>query len=313
MNKNILTVIVPNYNNALYLKECLQSIINSSLKEIELIVVDDGSTDNSLEVIEEIKNNTNPNLKIIKQKNSGLGAARNSGLLAANTKYVCFVDADDKIDKNMLSEMIVLAEANSLEFISCDQVYWNPDKSIAKHIKRPIPEKIMNASTYTSFEPTMSACDKIYNLSFLRSIDFKFTEGRFAEDVLAISYLLCRSNNISHISKGFYFYRRNNLNSITKKRDINHLKKIFNDKIYVANEINNIKNIYCTDPTVNSLLQQRIISNMLSPFFLKKSPISFKIFFIKNIFKIKNLKLLKENFSLENALKSIRVKYKFGF
>ena len=97
-----ISVIVPVYNVENYLIQCLDSIINQTLKDIEIICVDDCSPDNSIEILEEYKNKDNRISIIRHSNNQGLGPARNTGLKHANGEYISFVDSDDYIDKNFL-------------------------------------------------------------------------------------------------------------------------------------------------------------------------------------------------------------------
>lgn len=121
MDNNMIksTVIIPVYNMELYLVECLESVVNQLQKEIEIIIVDDGSTDNSVSIIEEYEKRYD-NIKVIRQSNSGLGAARNAGLKVANGEFVYFLDSDDFIDPDMLTVCYAFCKRNNLEVIMFD-------------------------------------------------------------------------------------------------------------------------------------------------------------------------------------------------
>lgn len=100
-----LSVIVPVYNVEKYLKECINSIINQTLKDIEIICVNDGSTDNSLKILEELSQLDN-RIKIINKENGGLASARNAGMKVASGEYYTFIDSDDFIDTNAYETVI---------------------------------------------------------------------------------------------------------------------------------------------------------------------------------------------------------------
>ena len=118
-----VSVIVPVYNTEKYLNECLESIISQSLQEIEVICIDDGSTDGSYSILGKFaKRNKKGN--ILRQKNQGQSSARNAGLKIAKGKYICFVDSDDMLMPNALEEMFYLSESRELDMLLFDIVLW---------------------------------------------------------------------------------------------------------------------------------------------------------------------------------------------
>ena len=117
-----VSVIIPVYNAEKYLKQCLNSICRQTLQEIEIICVDDGSTDNSLNILQEYTN-ADPRIQVLTQKNQGAGAARNYGLRTARGLYLSFLDADDFFEPNMLEEAV-----NTIELYSADFVVFESDQ-----------------------------------------------------------------------------------------------------------------------------------------------------------------------------------------
>ena len=113
------SVIIPVYNTQEYIGECLDSLFSQTQKEIEIIAVDDGSTDKSLEIIKSYQKEHN-NLKIVCQKNMKLGAARNAGMKIARGKCIYFLDSDDLIEKNALEILYQKLEMYNLDFVSFD-------------------------------------------------------------------------------------------------------------------------------------------------------------------------------------------------
>lgn len=110
-----LSIVIPVYNVEKYIERCLNSIFNLNL-ENEIILIDDGSTDRSLEIIEKIKeNNINENIKIIRQSNQGPSEARNKGIEIAEGEYISFIDSDDFVDKDKYRELIVNTMKNGLD------------------------------------------------------------------------------------------------------------------------------------------------------------------------------------------------------
>lgn len=117
-----ISVIVPVYNVAKYLERCLESILSQSFKDFEIICVNDGSTDNSLEILQQYAKK-DKRIKIINQKNSGAGYSRNIGINAALGNYLSFIDADDWIDELFLEKVYHLAEVSSADIIETTKSY----------------------------------------------------------------------------------------------------------------------------------------------------------------------------------------------
>ena len=110
-----LSIIIPVYNVYDYIEQCLKSVVNQTLKEIEVIIVNDGSPDNSQEIIDKYQKKYPKLIKSFIKENGGQGTARNLGLEHAKGKYVSFIDSDDFIDKNFAKEMYTLAEKENVD------------------------------------------------------------------------------------------------------------------------------------------------------------------------------------------------------
>ena len=107
-----VSLVIPVYNVEKYIRQCLESVIDQTLKDIEIIIVNDGTRDNSMEIVEEYI--SDERIKIINKENGGLSSARNTGILAAQGKYICFIDSDDFIEKTMMEELYnKIEETNS--------------------------------------------------------------------------------------------------------------------------------------------------------------------------------------------------------
>ena len=118
MNDIKVSVIIPVYNSEQYLIKCLETIINQTLKDIEIICVDDGSTDSSLQILQDFSNIDN-RIKIIKQQHEGTGVARNKGLSVTKGKYLSFLDSDDFFELNILEDLYNCAEKNNTDSVVC--------------------------------------------------------------------------------------------------------------------------------------------------------------------------------------------------
>lgn len=124
-----VSVIIPCYNSSSYIEECIGSALNQTLSDIEVIVVDDGSTDKSLEIIN--KFSSHKNLKIISlPQNCGVGAARNEAIKHARGEFIGFLDSDDWVDKSMYEKMYNFAKSKNLEMAICGMHLFNPKGTI---------------------------------------------------------------------------------------------------------------------------------------------------------------------------------------
>ena len=121
MNKPLISVVVPVYNVEQYLKKCLDSIIKQKYNNLEIIIVNDGSTDNSQKICQEYVKK-DKRIKLITQKNQGLSAARNTGIDNAHGKYISFVDSDDYLDLEFINELYNTIIENKSDISACD--FW---------------------------------------------------------------------------------------------------------------------------------------------------------------------------------------------
>ena len=134
-NQPLLSVIIPVYKVEKYLRRCLDSIVNQTYKNLEIILVDDGSPDNSGKICDEYAQN-DKRIKVIHQKNKGQGAARNTGIIAANGELITFVDSDDWIENNTYEIMVSKLLQYELDIIKCAIVETDGSK-----IKRELNHK----------------------------------------------------------------------------------------------------------------------------------------------------------------------------
>ena len=132
-----VSVIIPVYNVEEYLRECLDSVVNQTLKEIEIICVDDGSTDNSLEILKEYTKKDN-RITVITQQNLHAGVARNAGLAVARGEYLSFLDSDDFFELNMLEDMYNKGKNENIDIIICgNDLFDTKEKTYKKQIINP--------------------------------------------------------------------------------------------------------------------------------------------------------------------------------
>ena len=206
-----VSVIVPVYNVEKYIKQCLESIINQSLKEIEIIVVNDGTKDNSMKIVEEYL--SDKRIKIINKENGGISSARNAGMKAAQGKYICFIDSDDFIDSLMIEELYSAIEKTNSDVVESNIFLYNNE---THEIKERKSEKYISTEkgSYLWGKYTTEVWNKIYKKDFLINNNIFFEEGMIHEDDLFNIRILFSTNKIYHIQKSFYYYRVNRFGSI---------------------------------------------------------------------------------------------------
>ncbi|WP_312311306.1 glycosyltransferase family 2 protein [Empedobacter brevis] len=210
-----ISVIVPVYNTEKYLSKCLDSILKQTLKDIEVIVVNDGSKDDSQALINQYKVRDSRIIPIIKE-NGGLSDARNVGIDKASGEYLAFIDSDDYIDSTMFEKMIDLAEKHKSEIVLCDLVKVNENGIEFRDLPQSpqLPERIVLKDDFSIFgEMSCFACNKIFKKELF--VQHRFKKGIHFEDIELIPKLVLDSTIISKINEPFYNYFERQ-DSITK-------------------------------------------------------------------------------------------------
>ena len=208
-----VSVIVPVYNVEKYLKKCLESLINQSLKDIEIIIVNDGSPDNSEEIILNYQKKYK-NIKYLKKENGGLSDARNYGLKYATGDYISFIDSDDYIDKYMLEKMYNKALKNNLDIVICDSIEVYDEKEV--HKKSNYHYSNNDTKNYIISPPMV--CIRLFKKNLLNYLKFK--KGIYYEDLNLTPSMAKYTNKIGFIEEGLYYYVQRD-NSIMKQKKFN--------------------------------------------------------------------------------------------
>lgn len=202
-----LTIIVPVYNGEKYLARCLQSIVEQNISEMEILVINDGSTDRSKEIIEEFQKKYS-NIVLINKKNGGLPQARKTGVKQAKGKYIGFVDADDWIEPDMYQKMYQAAVKYKAEIVCCGIcINYENGKEVKVGVKKDIlltkEEAYMELHKRSSVYPY--AWNKLFYAKTLQ--DVTFPEGNFVgEDYYIITQVLEKVSQIVCIKEKLYHY-----------------------------------------------------------------------------------------------------------
>ena len=213
MNKDRISVIIPTYNNENSIEKCLNSVLNQSYKEIDIIVINDGNTDETEKILTKYKDR----VQIYKKQNEGPASARNLGLEKCNTKYLFFVDADDYLENDAIEILYnKLIETNS------DIVIGNIEDSDEKD--RTIQDDKYEYIFNQKIKYFMVQWNKLMKKELFDGL--KYPNVHIAEDEYMIYHILEKTKKITFVSKKTYNYC-NNPNGITSKR-LNYYQEILN-------------------------------------------------------------------------------------
>lgn len=217
-----VSVIIPVYNVEEYLRQCLDSVINQTLKEIEIICVDDGSTDSSLEILKEYAAKDH-RITLITQQNLHAGVARNAGLAVAKGEYLSFLDSDDFFELNMLEETYNKAIKDNSDIVIFN--FYNYDNiSKIEKTSYAYDKKFLNTFSpkkfkdYIYFISTPAPWNKIFKSSLIKNESLKFENLQSCNDITFVNSALSFATNISVVNKYFVHYRNNLTSNISANR-----------------------------------------------------------------------------------------------
>ncbi|MBR6147725.1 MAG: glycosyltransferase [Lachnospiraceae bacterium] len=210
-----ISVIVPIYNVEKYLSKCIDSILQQTFTDYELILVDDGSTDTSGKIADDYAAKDN-RITVIHKKNGGLSDARNHGLDKATGDYICFIDSDDWIEKNYLQELLGLAQNNEADIAIC--AYQKSDGNIA--VSQPAEPGVIIETGIEAIDNLYSdrygiyvvAWNKLYNRKLFE--ETRYPVGLIHEDEAVFGDLFLKAKKVIRTERILYNYRVNNITSI---------------------------------------------------------------------------------------------------
>lgn len=222
----LITIVVPIYNVEKYLKQCLESLISQTYKNIEIILINDGSTDGSKKICEEFtKKDTR--IIVINQKNSGLSAARNTGIDNAMGKYITFVDADDYVSNYYIEKLYNAIKKQKSQIAQCDiQKVDSNGKFIKKmgyeqETIKTYKDMIIDMMNDMHWIENVVVWNKIYEIGLFKNI--KFPLNKIHEDEFVTYKLYYLAKKISIVNESLYYYRQTNNSIMEKKYKIKNL------------------------------------------------------------------------------------------
>lgn len=212
----MVSVIVPVYNIEMYIQKCMDSVLEQDYKEIELIIIDDGSSDRTGEICKKYAE-IDARVFYVKKENEGQGIARTMGLQLAKGEYVMFVDGDDWLEDGAIRNLVCIAEKEDADIVVGDMWYvYNDGENLRKEYSKiryedgqiilchENPEKINRLRAFT--------CGKLFESNFLKSVGFEQSKGIY-EDVASIPFLMAQGKKIVYVNRPVYNYLKTRQNS----------------------------------------------------------------------------------------------------
>ena len=204
MKQELISIILPVYNVSKYLEECMKSIINQTYKNIEIIVVNDGSTDESDYICEKYKKLDN-RIKVIHQKNQGLSAARNTGLNYCKGEYISFIDSDDYVKPDFIEKLYRAIKEKNTSVAICNYVSLYQNKDLRC-------EENLNYNNVCSGKNFINSCvtnTVVWNKLYSRNIwnNLRFDVGKLHEDLFIMHKIMYSCDLVSVVNEDLYVYR----------------------------------------------------------------------------------------------------------
>lgn len=277
------SIIIPVYNVEKYIKKCLDSVFNQSYKDYEVIVVNDGTKDNSMDIVKDY------DVKVINQANQGLSAARNNGVKHAKGEYILFIDSDDYIEKDLLTE-IDKSTNNNPDIIRYQiQEVYEENNEINKFSEQSFKDKtgVEAFELISKYHFVENAWAYVFKRKFYQDNKFEFKVGAIHEDFGLIPLVIMKANKVNSISYVGYNYMQRQGSIMSQKNYEKTKKKVedfYNHYLYLIKEIDKTK--------LDSTIFKSFIANSL---YIKICELE------KEDYK-KYKKLLKDNKVYENIL-----------
>lgn len=244
-----VSIITPVYNVERCIEKTINSIINQSCKDFEILLIDDGSKDKSIEIAENLLINSDVNYRVISQKNSGVSVARNKGICEAKGKYVCFLDSDDYIHKDYIKLMYEKASTCNCDLVFCDYTQVDSKDNVLVESTTRFLEGFITgreaALKQLSCDITIGMGSALYKTSIIKENSIFFDSSRkYAEDVVFTVKALLHMNKIISVNKTLMYYVRWE-SSVTNLVSLKHLDCYYSyvDLLEYVKDNGNLKEI----------------------------------------------------------------------
>ncbi|WP_195573600.1 glycosyltransferase [Paenibacillus sp. 1001270B_150601_E10] len=227
-----ISIVVPVFNSEHYLKRCVDSILNQSLTDIEIILVNDASTDRSIDILKDYERRYPDNVIVIDSEiNLKQGGARNLGMKVATGEYIGFVDSDDWIASDMYEQLYLTAKQNNADIVSCNcyraisenkyfPFLWRDLSSITGKLDYRKKETILIEGA------SAAICSKIYKKSLIIDNKLWFPEHLFYEDNLWVPMVFLYAKNYYHLNEAYYYYFFNSNSTVVSTESMHHFDRL---------------------------------------------------------------------------------------
>lgn len=263
MKKDTISIIVPIYNAEKYIEKCIDSLINQTKKELEIILINDGSTDKTEEKIKEYHDQR---IKYFKNKNQGIGKTRNFGIEKATGEYLMFIDSDDYLEESACEELYKVAKKDKSDLVVCDfyKIYEN---GILEEFKLPsFKPTTLKKTPNLLLDINLSPWNKLYESSLIKENKIAFVENLKYEDAPFVAISLDKAMKISKVDKclNYYLIRGNSETTVRDEKAFDLLKIVdmirayFKDKDYIEETLPKVLVRIITNYTIQQRNQKDI-------------------------------------------------------
>lgn len=235
--KYLVSIIVPMYNSEKYIVRCIDSLLEQSYENIEIIVVDDGSSDNGVDIIKKYSDNR---INIYQKKNEGVSATRNFGIEKSNGDFLLFVDSDDYVSKDIVEIMVdKIKNINSMVFCNNDEIWSNRVEKRILFTGDNVQLDKTNVLRVIASGKAGLVCSKLVSNRVIKENNIMFDKNlKVGEDQLFFLKVAQYTKEFKYVNKSLYFYDRTNENSAT----IKYQNRLYNNFSYLQEEIIKIFN-----------------------------------------------------------------------
>ncbi|MCK6961347.1 glycosyltransferase family 2 protein [Enterobacter bugandensis] len=271
MDKVKLSVIVPCYNSRDFIAECLQSILPYLSNTVELIIVNDGSTDDSLDIINHTtRKHIDKLITIINQENAGLSAARNAGMKIAKGEYISFLDSDDFFHSSFWHEVLPLINDSTIDIVEFNAEQFDGDiNNIVEHIDCSVFTGKVEITSITELAPAFKRSKwypwaRVYKADLFHDFDIKFPTGRLYEDMSTVPAIYLHSKVIYGINKPLIWYRyhKKSITQTFRQKDIVDLVYAVQSLSLLAKDNAGIKKaLFPTAQRIFNLIKYMLVKN----------------------------------------------------
>lgn len=265
MSKPLVTVIIPTYNVERYVEDCIDSLLSQTFSNIEIIVIDDGSKDATVYLLNQYKDK----IKLIAHDNNkGQGARRNEGLALASGKYIYFVDSDDWIEPETIEEAVDQLEKTGADLVRFNgKVFYEGDAALVKEGRYDFSSQLDHQKVYKQDDAlqknrqtySASPCLYLVKKTLIDEHDLKFLEGVLHEDEYFTTKLFTHTQTLTYLNRTFYHRRYRVASTMTENTNL-HKVRSFDSYLEVFNELETFYNSGNLTETQKGFVKRQLLS-----------------------------------------------------